>query len=73
LSLLHRQCTCLNCGITIQAAEYHSERSLPTVIGILVNATFVDAALNKLFAHCKSTGAQATEARLKLLDDGGNR
>jgi hypothetical protein len=46
---------------------------LPTVIGILVNATFVDAALNKLFAHCKSAGAQATEARLKLLDDGGNR
>jgi hypothetical protein len=32
----------LDCGVACKAAEYHSERSLPTVIGIVVNATFVD-------------------------------
>jgi len=44
-------------GIALQDAEYHSESSLPTVIGIQVNATFVDARRNKLFAHRPGTRA----------------
>jgi len=35
-----------------QTAEYHSERSLPTVIGILVNATFVDAVTTRTANAC---------------------
>jgi len=57
--LLHRSCTSLNRGAALQAAEYHSERSLPTVIGVLVNATFVDAATNKFFVHCECAQARA--------------
>jgi hypothetical protein len=56
----------------LQAAEYHSERSLPTVIDVLVNATFVDAATNKFFSHCECAQARAIEAADKLLDNGGN-
>jgi hypothetical protein len=46
---------------------------LPTVIGVLVNATFVDAATIKFFTHCECAQARAPEAADKLLADGGNR
>jgi len=41
--------------MAMQDAEYHSERSLPTVIDILVNATFVDAVTTNRFARSKQT------------------
>src|SRR4029078_3369699 len=56
-----------------QSRHNNSSRRIPfrKVIadrdGILVNATFVDAALNKLFAHWRCARMRATEAANKTF------